>query len=113
MRLIGLVVLSLTALVATACGPSDPETLYVDLGCPRCHGFQLEGNRYGPALKGLGEHWLSAQTMAVYLRDPEAIAGNDARLTAQDSEYELKMQPILTHSDEDLESLAAWLLESE
>lgn len=113
MKRLGLVFLPVAVLLSTACGPTNPETLYVDLGCPRCHGFQLEGNRYGPTLEGLSEHWDSAQEVVTYFRDPATIVENDARLKAQDSEYNLKMQPLTTNSDEDLEILAAWLLKAE
>ena len=110
MKRLGALILPIAALLSTACGPPDPEILYVDLGCPRCHGAHLEGNRYGPAVKGLSEHWDSAQTMATYLRDPKQVVENNARLKAQDADYDLKMQPVTDSSDEDLALLAAWLL---
>ena len=103
-------ILPLMVLASLGCGPPDPETLYVDLGCPRCHGFHLEGNRYGPTLEGLSEHWDSPQMVVTYLRDPQTTVENDARLKAQDAEYKLKMQPVTDSSDEDLAILATWLL---
>ncbi|MEN8164652.1 MAG: c-type cytochrome [Acidobacteriota bacterium] len=113
MRRLAAMILPVAALVSTACGPPDPETLYVDLGCPRCHGFQQEGNRYGPTLKGLSEHWDSEQAVVTYLRNPAEIVENDPRLKAQDADYDLKMQPVASRSDEDLAVLGAWLLTKE
>ncbi len=112
MRVFSLVTLALAAIVSMACGPQDPEKLYADLGCPRCHGFHLEGNRYGPALDRLEEDWDSAETIGTYLRDPQPIVENDPRLSAQDTEYELKMQKVVDASDKDLAVLAKWLLEA-
>jgi len=113
MKLLGALILLTAALASTACGPPDPETLYVDLGCPRCHGFHQDGNRYGPTLKGLSDHWDSPQTVVTYLRDPKTTVENDPRLKAQDADYELKMQPVTVSSDTDLAVLAAWLLATE
>ncbi len=109
----GAAILPLAALASAACGPPNPETLFVDLGCPRCHGFHQEGNRYGPSLKGLSEHWGSAQTVVTYLRDPKTAVENDARLKAQDADYSLKMQPVTEKTDEALIVLANWLLTQE
>ncbi len=113
MRRLGVLILPIAVLASIGCGPPNPETLYVDLGCPRCHGFQLEGNRYGPTLKGLSEHWDSAQTVVTYLRDPKTMVENDARLKAQDADYKLKMQPVTDKSDGDLAVLGSWLLTTE
>ena len=110
MRRLAASILSITAVASLGCGPPDPETLYVDLGCPRCHGFHLGGNRYGPTLEGLAENWDSAQTIVAYLRDPQTVVENDPRLKAQDADYKLKMQPVTDSSDEDLAVLGAWLL---
>ncbi len=113
MRFPGALILPIMALLSMACGPPDPKTLYVDLGCPRCHGFHQEGNRYGPSLTGLARNWQSSQTIVAYLRDPTSIVENDARLKTQDAEFELKMQPVTDRSDEDLVLLADWLLMTE
>ncbi len=113
MRRLSALILPIAALASFGCGPPDPETLYVDLGCPRCHGFHQDGNRYGPTLKGLSEHWDSTQTVVTYLRDPKSVVENNARLKTQDAEYDLKMQPVKDSSDEDLAVLAAWLLSVE
>jgi len=110
MRLLPALLLAIAAAISPACGPGDPESLYVDLGCPRCHGFHLEGNRYGPALDRLGENWDSAQTIGAYLRDPQALVAKDPRLSGQDSRYELKMQRVTAASDEELIILSTWLL---
>lgn len=113
MRHLAAIILGVTGLASLACGPSEPDALYVDLGCPRCHGFQLEGNRYGPALNGLRENWDSTDRMTAYLRDPKTIIESDSRLKAQDAGYELKMQPVTDASDEDLAILSTWLLSRE
>ncbi len=110
MRRLATLILPISIFASLGCGPPDPETLYVDLGCPRCHGFHLEGNRYGPTLEGLNKNWDSAQTIVTYLRDPKTSVENDPRLKAQDADYKLKMQPVTASSDEDLAVLGAWLL---
>lgn len=107
------IILTIAGIASMACGPTDPEKLYVDLGCPRCHGFHLEGNRYGPALDRLGNTWDSATTMSAYLRDPKTTIERNPRLKAQDAKYDLKMQPVTEASDEDLIVLSAWLLTSD
>jgi len=109
-RRLATLILPIAVMASFGCGPPDPETLYVDLGCPRCHGFHREGNRYGPTLEGLSENWDSAQTVVSYLRDPKTVVENDARLKAQDADYKLKMQPVTGTPDEDLTILTAWLL---
>ncbi len=113
MRRIGILLFPVLLLPVLACGPPDPETLYTDLGCPRCHGFHREGNRYGPTLQTLAEDWDSAESLVKYFHDPSAVVAGDQRLQVQDAEYELKMQPVTGRSDEDLTILADWLLTDE
>ena len=113
MKMLGATILAAAGLASIACGPPDPESLYVELGCPRCHGFELQGNRYGPALHRLGENWDSEARMAAYLKDPKTVIESDPRLKAQDAGYELKMQPVTTASDEEISILATWLVKAE
>jgi cytochrome c551/c552 len=92
-----------------ACGPSTPDALFVDLGCPRCHGQHLEGNRYGPPLTDIGPLWDSDETLAAYLRDPKSAIADHPRLKQARQRYGLMMLPVTTASDEQIRNLAHWL----
>jgi cytochrome c553 len=98
-------------LAAGACGPGTPEDLYVRLGCPRCHGQDLRGNRYGPPLTGLDALWDSSGDLVAYLRDPQSVVVGEPRLQAARKEYGLMMLPVTRASDQEIEQLAAWLLD--
>lgn len=103
--------LSLTAmLVLAGCGPGDPETLYSNLGCPRCHGLHREGDLSGPSLKALADTWDSASSLVSYLHDPQSVVDHHRRLKNQGTDYKLKMLPVSGISDEQLHILADWLL---
>ncbi len=101
----------LIAAALTACGLSSPDKLYTELGCPRCHGHNLEGNRYGPALSNLETLWDSDQELVTYMRDPKAYVTGHSRLEEQGKEFGLMMLPVKDASDEQLETLAKWLRE--
>ena len=105
-----LIPIACLALTCIGCGPPDGETVYNDLGCQRCHGFQLEGNRYGPPLERIADHWESADSIVTYMKNPAAVVEKDPRLKAQDADYDLRMQPVTSASEEELRALADWLL---
>jgi hypothetical protein len=102
--------MSVTAVILVACGAGDPGAkLYADLGCPGCHGKNGEGNRYGPALENLGEHYASDAELVRYLKDPKAAVEGSERLQRQAKDFKLRMLPVKDASDSQLEVLAAWL----
>lgn len=113
MRVASVLLVSAAALTLVGCGPREPRVAYEELGCPRCHGFHREGNRYGPPLKDLDRFWSSEADLVAYLENPAAVVERDPRLSAQDGAYELKMQPVTGASREEKTALATWLLTSE
>lgn len=102
-------VIPIVVLLLTACGPASPDKLYTELGCPRCHGHSLEGNRYGPELSDLGNLWESDQELVTYMRDPKAYVAGHPRLEKQGKEFGLMMLPVKDASDEELLILSRWL----
>ncbi len=70
----------LVLLVGAACG-EDPEgrEAYVESGCPRCHGSDLQGTRLGPSLNGLNAHW-DREGLTAFLARPDSFRTSDQRL---------------------------------
>jgi mono/diheme cytochrome c family protein len=101
-------VVGMCALVALSrgCGarqPTPPPGLdeaqlagwqaYIDLNCASCHGESREGKRSGPPLKGLAEHW-SAEQLARYLADPDAVVKANPRLAYKAEQYAIAMPAV-------------------
>lgn len=63
---------------------------YVDLNCASCHGENREGQRSGPALTGLAEHW-TADGLVAYLVDPDAAIEGNPRLARVARSYVIGM----------------------
>lgn len=63
---------------------------YVDLNCAACHGEDRRGQRSGPALTGLAEHW-SAEQLVSYLTDPDAMIRTSPRLARVAGQYSIRM----------------------
>lgn len=89
--------------LAAACGggqPTPPPGLdevqlagwqaYVDLNCASCHGEHREGQRSGPELMGLAEHW-TPDRMVSYLEDPDGMIKRDPRLAYKSEKYAVGM----------------------
>ena len=110
MRRAALWLVPMALATAAACGPTPPDTLYVKLGCPRCHGTHRQGNQYGPPLRDLASHWDSADEIVRYFRDPEAVIANRPRLQEARARYGLRMPPVQGRSDEEIQAFAQWLL---
>ena len=66
---------------------------YVDLNCASCHGESREGKRSGLPLKGLAEHW-SAEQLARYLADPDAVVRATPRLAYKAEQYAIAMPAV-------------------
>jgi cytochrome c553 len=104
------------ALVLAACGasgptPGTPEALYADLGCAKCHGANREGQRSGPPLIGLADHW-QEESLLEYLRSPKTFVQSNPRLSYLDEQYPIAMPAYGTTDEEDLRKLADFILNS-
>ena len=90
---------------------------YVDLNCASCHGENRKGQRSGPELTGLAEHW-TADRLVAYLTDPDAVVKATPRLAYKAERYSIGMPSASAKSPgyaakaraEKLEALAEYLL---
>lgn len=104
------------ALVLAACGaagpePGTPEALYVDLGCAKCHGDDREGQRSGPPLVKIIDHWDEAALLE-YLKSPKEFVQSNPRLSYLDEQYPIAMPGYAATPEEDLRKLADFILNS-
>lgn len=89
--------------IALGCGarqPTPPPGLsetqlagwnaYNDLNCGSCHGDARKGQRSGPALTGLADHW-TADQLVDYLTDPDAMVKANPRLAYKAEKYTIGM----------------------
>ena len=107
---------ALALLAIAACGPSgppagSPEALYVDLGCAKCHGDNREGQRSGPALIKIADHW-NEDELLEYLRSPRTFVESNPRLSYLDEQYPIAMPAYASTNEEDLRKLAEYILNS-
>lgn len=104
--MMGLVGIGLLMMNMLGCGsrrPTPPPGLdevqlagwhvYVDLKCATCHGEAREGQRSGPALTGLAEHW-TADELVRYLLDPDAMIRANPRLAYKAEKYAIGMPKV-------------------
>ncbi len=104
------------AVVLVACGaagpkPGTPEALFVDLGCAKCHGDNREGQRSGPPLIKIIDHW-NEESLLQYLRDPKTFVESNPRLSYLDEQYPIAMPAYADTNEEDLRKLAQFILNS-
>ena len=125
-------VLGTIALVAATIGcgespPTPPPGLddvqlagwqgYVDLNCAACHGASRQGQRSGPPLNGLAEHW-TADELVRYLSDPDSVVKISPRLAYKAERYAIGMPAASGKSpgyaqkarEEKLRAIAEYLL---
>ena len=107
---------ALAALVLAACGasappPGTPEALYIDLGCAKCHGPDREGQRSGPPLVKIIDHW-DEDGLLEYLRSPKEFVRSNPRLSYLDEQYPIAMPAYGTVDEQDLRKLAEFILNS-
>ncbi len=104
-------VLALAACGASGPPPGSPEALYIDLGCAKCHGDAREGQRSGPPLVKIADHW-NEDDLLEYLKSPRTFVEANPRLAYLDEQYPIAMPAYATTSEEDLKKLADFILNS-
>ena len=107
---------ALAVVLLAACGapgpPSgSPEALYIDLGCAKCHGDARQGQRSGPPLVKIGDHWNEASLLE-YLKDPKTFVKSNPRLSYLNEQYAIAMPAFRNTNEEDLRKLAEFILNS-
>ena len=99
---------------ATACGGADPAedtgaAVFRAQGCSLCHGPDGTGTSFGPTLQGKKGFW-TREKLVEYLRNPQAYAEKDARLSAQARKYTLPMTRFDKVTRKDVEAVADYVL---
>lgn len=107
---------ALALLTFAACGASgppagSPEALYIDLGCAKCHGDDRQGQRSGPALVKIADHWNESELLE-YLKNPKSFVEANPRLSYLDEQYPIAMPAYAATNEEDLKKLADFILNS-
>lgn len=107
---------ALALLTLAACGASgppagSPEALYIDLGCAKCHGDDRQGQRSGPALVKIADHWNESELLE-YLKNPKSFVEANPRLSYLDEQYPIAMPAYAATNEEDLKKLADFILNS-
>ena len=110
------VVAAVVGITLAACGasgpaPGSPEALYVDLGCAKCHGGNRQGQRSGPPLIALADHW-QEESLLEYMADPKAYAEKNPRLKYMAEGFPIMMPSYANPAEEDLRKLAQLILGS-
>ena len=107
---------ALVLVAFAACGPSgpppgSPQALYIDLGCAKCHGADRQGQRSGPPLIKISDHWDEGQLLE-YLKSPRTFVESNPRLSYLDEQYPIAMPAYATTNEADLQKLAEFILNS-
>jgi len=107
---------AVAVLILAACGTSGPEAgtpeaLYVDLGCAKCHGDNREGQRSGPPLVKIIDHW-DKDSLLEYLKSPKTFVQSNPRLLYLNEQYPIAMPAYGTTDEQDLRKLADFILNS-
>ena len=89
--------------------PGTPEAIYVDLGCAKCHGNDRQGQRSGPPLVKIIDHW-NEESLLEYLKDPKTFVESNPRLSYLDEQYPIAMPAYPDTNEEDLRKLAQFIL---
>ena len=90
--------------------PTTGEGLY-EVGCAKCHGDDRQGQRSGPALVKIADHWDEAELLE-YLKSPKTFVESNPRLSYLDEQYPIAMPAYATTNEEDLRKLADFILNS-
>lgn len=90
--------------------PVDGRTVFLTVGCARCHGNEGEGASLGPPLEELSTKF-TKETMTAFLDNPIAFAQKDKRLQMWREEYYTPM-PKLQMTDEQRAALVVYLFKT-
>lgn len=108
-------------LALSACGQGnsgDSEVvkqgaeLFASNSCNLCHGDDARGSDGGPSLSGLAEHY-TVEDLMEYLKDPDAVLENSARLSKRAEEFDALMPSYEHLDDADRRKLATFVLSLE
>jgi len=77
--------------------------------CSACHGDTGEGTLIGPSLAAVADHW-EAETLAVFLQDPESQLVENSRLRELTSKYDVDMPGVQQADHEQVQDLVVFLL---
>ena len=111
MAVAAVAVLTIAACGASGPPPGTPEALYIDLGCAKCHGADRQGQRSGPPLVKIADHWDETELLE-YMRSPKTFVESNPRLNYLDEQYPIAMPGYATTSEADLKKLADYILNS-
>jgi mono/diheme cytochrome c family protein len=89
--------------------PPDGRSVFMTIGCARCHGNEGGGESLGPPLEDLSAKF-SAQQLDQLLDNPIAYVENDERLKKWREEYFTPM-PKLQMTDAQRKALVVYLFE--
>jgi mono/diheme cytochrome c family protein len=96
-------------LALAACAKPRGEQLFLQSGCPRCHGPDRQGTKDAPPLQSLRYVWTAEQLVA-YLADPPAYIKKDPRLQELAAKYKTPMPSFASLDEPARRELAGWLL---
>jgi len=104
-------VCGLVCVVCVGCEkpPVNGRTVFLTIGCARCHGNDGEGASLGPPLEALSTKF-DQQSMTAFLDNPIAYAEKDERLQKWRDEYYTPM-PKLQMTAEQRVALIDYLFE--
>ena len=88
---------------------SPGRVVFESQNCILCHGSDGTGKEGGPDLRAADRHF-SKDQLITYLRDPEAYAKNDARLSHDRFDYPMMMPSFDQLNRKQLSDLADYVL---
>jgi len=93
------------------CVDARGRDVYINMGCPQCHGLNGEGLVQGPSLKNLSRHWTKAELIS-YVENPSEVVAVNPRLQDLAKRYVTRM-PSFMINPEAKRQLADYLLSLE
>jgi cytochrome c2 len=107
----------LLLLTFSACAEEAPakkaaasgKAVYDAQGCALCHAGDGSGTGLGPTLHGKASQW-TREKLVAYLKAPVAYAEKDPRLAEQKKKYSLPMRAFDKVPEDELASVADFVL---
>ena len=104
-----LILCAAAGLVFAGCS-GEGHSIYVEAGCPECHGDDLRGTpSSGPAIQNTRKHW-DEERMLIYFRNPDSVASSDPRLSELRDLYGDGMAPLKLADPIAREKLARYVI---